>query len=287
MWQDNFLEHLFEQGKSQLTINQYGRALTHFARWLEQSYGEAFDPAAVLPRDVADWKAHQQTVERAAPATINQRLTALSQFFQWAMANNHTRRDPTRPVKQLRLEPRRPKALDKKQTRRLLRQVELAGNRRDIALVTLLLETGLRVSEVLALTPTDLTLNERSGQVIVRRGKGGQPRTVPLTVEARRALKPYLAEEVAGEELWTGQRGPLQDTSAIYKLLKNYAFRAGLAPDLVTPHVLRHTFATRYLERNPGDLRGLAALLGHRSLDTVMVYTQPTTEELTRRMEVR
>jgi len=55
----------------------------------------------------------------------------------------------------------------------------------------------------------------------------------------------------------------------------------------VTPHVLRHTFATRYLERNPGDLRGLAALLGHRSLDTVMVYTQPTIEELTRRMETR
>jgi len=106
MWQDNFLEYLFEQGKSQSTINQYGRALSHFTRWLEQSYGEAFDPAAVLPRDVADWKAYQQTVERAAPATINQRLTALSQFFRWAAANGQTRRNPTGPVKQLRLEPR-------------------------------------------------------------------------------------------------------------------------------------------------------------------------------------
>jgi integrase/recombinase XerD len=85
-------------------------------------------------------------------------------------------------------------------------------------------------------------------------------------------------------KIWTGQRGPLTG-SAVYKSLKNYAFRAGLDPDLVSAHVLRHTCATFYLQKNPGDLRGLAAILGHRSLDTVMVYTEPTIEELTRRME--
>ncbi len=288
MWQDNFLQYLFEQGKSQSTINQYRRGIAHFARWLEQTYGEAFDPAAVVPRDVADWKSHQQTVERAAPATINQRLTALSRFFQWAVANDHARTNPTSLVKQLRIEQAAPKALDKKQTRRLLRQVEREENRRDIALVTLLLETGLRISEALALTPADLEINERSGSVTVRRGKGGQTRTVPLTAEARRALSDYLESVSVGETepLWVGQRGSLTDPAGIYKLLKNLAFRAGLDPDLVTPHVLRHTFATRYLERNPGDLRGLAALLGHRSLDTVMIYTQPTADELARRMEV-
>lgn len=286
MWQDNFLDYLFEQGKSQSTINQYRRGIKHFASWLEQSYGEVFNPAAVAPRDVTDWKAHQQTVERAAPATINQRLTALSRFFQWAVANDHARTNPTVTVKQLRLERVAPKALDSKQTRRLLRQVEREGNRRDIALVTLLLETGLRVSEALALTPADLEINDRSGAVTVRYAKGGQSRVVPLTVEARRALNDYLesAAVTGTAPLWIGQRGPLTDPAGVYKLLKNLAFRAGLDPDLVTPHVLRHTFATRYLERNPGDLRGLAALLGHRSLDTVMIYTQPTTEELARRM---
>ncbi|GAB4464034.1 MAG: tyrosine recombinase XerC [Anaerolineae bacterium] len=288
MWQDNFLEYLFEQGKSQSTLNQYQRGIKHFVRWLEQTYGEAFDPATVVPRDVADWKAYQQTVERAAPATINQRLTALSRFFQWAVANGHARTNPTAAVKQLRIEQAAPKALDPKQTRRLLRQVEREENLRDIALVTLLLETGLRISEVLALTPADLEINERSGSVTVRRGKGGQTRTVPLTAEARRALSDYLESVTVGETepLWGGQRGPLTDPAGIYKLLKNLAFRAGLDPDLVTPHVLRHTFATRYLERNPGDLRGLAALLGHRSLDTVMIYTHPTAKELAGRMEV-
>ncbi|MCG3210960.1 MAG: Tyrosine recombinase XerD [Anaerolineae bacterium] len=281
MWQDNFLHHLSEQGKSRLTIKQYRLALTHFARWLEQSYAEAFDPVAVLPRDVADWKTYQQTVERTAPATVNQRLTALSRFFQCT--------NPTTTVKQLRIEQAAPKALNKKQTRRLLRQVEREGNLRDIALVTLLLETGLRISEALALTTADLPLSERSGTVTVRCGKGGQPRTVPLTAEARRVLQDYLQSvpivELTAEGLWTGQRGVLRDAAGVYKLLKAYAFRAGLDPILVTPHVLRHTFATRYRERNPGDLRGLAALLGHRSLDTVMIYTQPTAEELARRLE--
>jgi site-specific recombinase XerD len=290
MWQDKFLTYLDQQGKSQSTIKQYRLALAHFARWLEERYDEPFDPAAVIPRDVANWKTHQQTVERAAPATINQRLSAVSRFFQWALAVGQVRSDPTSGVKQLRLEQRAPGALNKKQTNRLLRQVGKEGNVRDIALVTLLLETGLRVSEALALTSADVELNPRSGAVTVRRGKGGQPRTVPLTAEARRTLRDYLDSlqpfELTTEGLWVGQRGHLTDPAGVYKLLKNYAFRAGLEPDLVTPHVLRHTFATRYLERNPGDLRGLAALLGHRSLDTVMVYTQPTVDELARRLEM-
>lgn len=289
MWQDNFLTYLDQQGQSRLTIKQYRRALAHFARWLARSYGETFDPVAVIPRDVADWKAHQQTVERAAPATINQRLSALACFFRWAVAAGQAHRDPTTGVKQIRLEQRAPGALTKKQTHRLLRQLDKEGHLRDIALVTLLLETGLRVAEALALTPADLALGERSGTVTVRRGKGGQPRTAPLTAEARRTLRAYLDSvppgEMTGEGVWTGQRGVLSDPAGVYKLLKGYAFRAGLEPGRVTPHVLRHTFATRYLERNPGDLRGLAALLGHRSLDTVMIYTQPTVEELARRLE--
>jgi site-specific recombinase XerD len=86
-------------------------------------------------------------------------------------------------------------------------------------------------------------------------------------------------------KIWIGQRGPLKNPTTVYRALKNYAFRAGLDPDLVSAHVLRHTFATRYLEKNPDDLRGLAAILGHASLDTVMIYTQPAISDLADRME--
>ena len=83
--------------------------------------------------------------------------------------------------------------------------------------------------------------------------------------------------------LWWGQRGPLTDRSAVNRMLAKYARRAGVAP--FGPHVLRHTFATRYLAANPGDLRSLAALLDHSNLNPVMIYTEPRLEDLDQRME--
>jgi integrase/recombinase XerC len=87
------------------------------------------------------------------------------------------------------------------------------------------------------------------------------------------------------QPLWLGERGALRSPSAIFRLLKKYAGRANVDASLISPHVLRHTFATRYLVANPGDLRGLAALLGHSSLETVMIYTEPTSADLMDRME--
>ena len=283
-----WLATLEQKGKSQSTIANYRRALTHFARWSEQSYGEQFDPAAIIPRDVADWKSHQQTVEKATPATVNLRLVGLSRYFKWALARGLVRNDPTTEVSTIRLESRKPKSLKKTSLRRLLRRVSKAGNVRDIAMVEVLLGTGVRVSELLALRVEDLTLNDRSGELIVREGKGGLFRRIPLTASVRNALKEYLDEhpELAAEDyLWVGERGPLRDRGSVLYLLKKYAFQAGLDERLVSPHVLRHTFATRYLAANPDDLRGLAAILGHANLNTVMIYTEPTTEDLAARME--
>jgi site-specific recombinase XerD len=83
--------------------------------------------------------------------------------------------------------------------------------------------------------------------------------------------------------LWTGSRGSLTQPSSILRLLDKYCIQANIPK--VTPHQLRHTFATRYLQKNPGDLRGLAALLGHSDLNTVRLYTEPSLDELAQRME--
>jgi len=201
---------LHRQGKSRHTLTGYRRALAHFIRWSEQSYGQHFDPAAIIPRDVADWQAFQQTVENAKPATVNVRMVALSRFFKWALAHNHIPRNPVEPIKTLRPEPRRPKSLSEKSLRRLLRAVHAGSNLRDIALVEFLLGTGLRVSEALALRRGDITLSARSGEVRVRRGKGGVSRTVPLTATVRRALRNYLVsypEMGKNDPLWVGERG--------------------------------------------------------------------------------
>ena len=117
----------------------------------------------------------------------------------------------------------------------------------------------------------------------MREGKGGRYREVPLNAEARRALRAYLEVRptVPAAALFIGERGPLT-AGGVYRIVRRYAERAGL--ERMGPHVLRHTFATRYLAANPGDLVGLARLLGHESLNTVAVYTQPTLWAASRRL---
>lgn len=279
-----WLTFLRDQGKATSTIAAYRRDLRHFCTWFRQTSGEPFDPTAVIRRDVADYRAWQQ-VRGVAPATINRRLAALSGFFKWAVAQGLAAQNPTALVKSVRQARRKPKALDSVQLRRLLRAVQRSGKLRDIALIELLVGTGLRVSEAVALRRSDVEIGPRSGAVRVRRGKQSVHRVVPLTSEVRRALRVYLEAFPGDDEdpLWVGQRGPLRDRGAVFRIVKKYARIAGI--DEISPHTFRHTFATRYLTEHPGDLRTLATILGHASLDTVMVYTEPTTEELARRME--
>jgi len=283
----HWLDNLNSRGKSRHTQAAYQRGLEHFENWNKATYGEAFDPAAVIGRDIQDWKAYQQTIERASPATINQRLVALSGFFTWAVSQKIVRSDPTSDVSALRLPKRDIKSLDEKDYRRLLRAVHAGGNLRDIAVVELLGGTGLRVGELLALKVGDLEINDRSGMVTVRKGKHGSYREVPLTRDVRQALKDYLKNHPGKDDLdadlWLGQRGTFQNRSTVLRVLEKYALSARLPA--FGPHALRHTFATLYLKANPGDVRGLAALLGHASLNTVMIYTEPRLGDLAERME--
>ncbi len=286
---DDWLAALRDQGKQPATLTNYRRALAHLAGWLADHTGQPFDPAACLPRDIAAWQRHQQISERAKPATLNPRRAAAGSFFNWAAARGLVAANPVTACRPVRPEPRRPRALSRSQANRLRRQVYAAGSARDAAMLELLLGAGLRVGELLALRRGDLDLGERRGQVTIRAGKGGQFRVVPLVHEVRQALRSYLDSLTPPPEeadpLWRGERGPLRSRSAVLNMLKNHARAAGLPADRISPHVLRHTFSTFYLERNPGDLRGLAALLGHASLGTTLIYTEPTPAALARRLE--
>jgi integrase/recombinase XerD len=284
---EQWLQTLQRGGKSEHTVQAYRRALRHFAGWSWVLYGQDFDPANIVGRDVRDWKAYQQTVEKAAPATINQRLVALSRFFAWAVRQGLAQDDPTHDVNSIRLPKHQPRGLPNRDLRRLLRAVHASGNLRDIAMLEVLVGTGLRVGELLALVVGDVELGERSGKVTIRQGKHGGFREVPLSRDVRQALADYLKnhaeKEKADTALWLGTRGPLSNRSSVVRILEKYAYQAQIEP--VQPHALRHTFATRYLMANPDDLRGLAALLGHANLNTVMIYTTPSLDDLAARME--
>jgi len=279
-----YIADLERQGKRTATRKHYLDDLTQFARWVRTTSGEPFVPQQLIHRDVVDYLAHLRTVRKAKPSTVNRRLAALRSYARWLQATGVIAGDPTRDVRGVRQTPRGPRSLTAAELRLLLRQVDKRGNRLHVAVLTLLARTGLRVGELCALTTTDIELNERKGKVIVRQGKGGRYREVPLNAEARRALRAYLEVRptVPERALFIGERGPLT-TNGVYWLVRKYAERAGLEP--IGPHVLRHTFATRYLAANQGDLVGLARLLGHESLNTVAIYTQPTLEDLSERVE--
>jgi site-specific recombinase XerD len=166
---ENWLQALERQGKSQHTLAAYRRGVAHFVQWNALTYGTPFDPAVIVPRDVRDWKTHQQVVEKTAPATTNQRLVALSRFFAWAVKQGIAHNNPTEDVGSIHLPQRQPKGLDRRDLRRLLRAVHASGNLRDIAVIEVLAATGLRVGELLALQIGDVELKERSGKLTVRR----------------------------------------------------------------------------------------------------------------------
>jgi site-specific recombinase XerD len=230
-------------------------------------------------------KAYQQTVEKGSPSTVNQRLVALSRFFAWAVQNDLTKEDPTADVHALRLPPREPKGLDSRDVRRLLRAAN--HHPRDFAILEVLIGTGVRVGELLGLCVGDVEIGERSGKLTIRQTKRGGYREIPMTLDVRKALGAYMQTHPEANNpdapLWIGQSGSLSHRSSVMRILNKYTLLAGL--DRINPHLLRHTFASRYLNANKGDLRGLARLLGHVSLNTVMIYTEPDMEDLAERME--
>jgi site-specific recombinase XerD len=281
---DPWIQHLTDESRSRYTIKGYRSGVEHFLRWYKQSYGDKgdFKLAAVLPKDFTEWTSFQQTVERAKPATINQRVTAVRQFFVWLLDTGQINRDPARKAKSLDRDDDDFKGLDEQEYRKLMRAVYADENPRDIAIMEVMVGAGLRVSEALDLQLGDLMIQERETEknysyLIVREGKGMKRRSIPLSKSVKDALNVYLVKHPgkgnASASLWTGQRGALSDPSGISRIVTYYARKARLADKQVHPHTLRHTFAYRFLRKFPGDIRTLADLLGHKDLKTTMKYT--------------
>jgi integrase/recombinase XerC len=283
-----FLAELRRQEAAPATVRSYAADLRAFARWFPDGTGEAFAAQAVTPTDLREYKAHLRAVERKQAATVNRRLAALRRFFAWAQATGKIAEPPTARVKGVPAAPRTPQALSKREVDRIVREAERHGNKRNLAILQLLRHTGLRVGELCNLRLGDVVISERKGAVLVRGGKGNKDRTIPLNVDARRAVEAYRAVRptVADDALFVGQRGAPLKPQGVQQVVAKYARRAGL-PE-VTPHVLRHTFAKQVLDAGE-DLTTVARLLGHERLETTAIYTQPTARDLeaaVRRLEV-
>ena len=279
-----FADHLLEQEKSDHTRNNYREDLMAFTAWYQKTFQERPDLRALAPSELREWKAHLRDDLKFEPATVNRKLAALRSFLAWAAAEGLAAEIATpKSIKQVKPPPR---WLDRKQQRALIRAVERGGYARDIALVALLLHTGLRVAELAALRWADLEIRDRSGTLKVRKGKGRKQRTIPLNVEARHAL----AELRAMRERWNmpktvtvlqGQRGPLTERG-IQARLARYAADAKI--EGLSPHVMRHTWCKNLADAGV-RLEAIAALAGHESLETTRRYVEPGQDDLAAAVE--
>ena len=293
---DAFEAHLRERDRSPVTVRRYCQEMQRFAVWFEQTNGQALTHTAITGRDVRDYREYGQAVARLMPGTINARLAAIRAYAAWLVESGQLQSNPAERVKMIDEQPLAPKALDRRQLAALERELERSVNAattqaarfmrtRDQAIIMLLANSGLRVAELCALTAADVVIGERSGKVIVSRGKGNRRREVPLNIEARRPLAAWFGyrEDTMQENdpLFCDHQGHALKPWGVQHQLKEYGRRAGIE---VTPHILRHTFAKSLAD---AGIRAehIAALLGHSNLETTRRYTLPTGRDLAAAVE--
>jgi len=277
-----FLDALWlEDGLSRNTRSAYRNDLASFDVWLRSHAGRTL--AQAQPGDIELWFAaiHRDT----RPATANRRLSALRRYFQWALRERRVAADPTLAVQAAKQAMRLPKTLSEAQVEALLQapQVQTELGLRDKAMLELLYATGLRVSELVSLGVLDVNLDQ--GVVRVTAGKGGKDRLVPLGAEAAHWLSRYLREArpllLAGrrsDALFITVRGAAMHRQNFWLMVGRYARAADIhAP--ISPHVLRHAFAT-HLVNHGADLRVVQMLLGHADISTTQIYTHVARERL-------
>ena len=284
-----FLEMLAaERGAARLTLTAYRTDLAELSAFLA-ARGTALENA-----DAAALHAYlaAATTRALAPRTLARRLSAMRQFFRFLVSDGARADDPTAGLDAPRLGRPLPKILGEEQVARLIAAAAAwpgeEGSRLR-CLLELLYATGLRVSELVGLP---FAAAQRDPRFLVVRGKGGKERLVPISAPAREALAAYLADRPhflseRRPSRWLfpsrGAEGHLT-RQRCGQLLKELAVAAGLNPALLSPHVLRHAFASHLLDHG-ADLRSVQQMLGHADIATTQIYTHVQSERLRRLVE--
>jgi integrase/recombinase XerD len=277
-----FLEYLtVEKGLARNTVTSYARDVRKFTDVLRTGK-IAFNRVS---EDTLVGFIHRESQSGLSARSLARLISALRSFFKFLVLSGFIKKDPsselTTPSTWLAL----PKFLTVEEVEALLKAPDdkKAHGVRDRAMLEVLYGSGLRVSELAGLKRAEVNLEDG---FLVCRGKGGKERIVPLGRSACGAVKRYLAEVrplVDGEnreELFLSRRGRPFTRQGLWKLLRQHAAKAGLAAR-ISPHVLRHSFATHLLERG-ADLRSVQLMLGHSQITTTQIYTHVSRERLRR-----
>ena len=282
---ESFLDMMLaERNASENTQQAYRRDLTEAAAFLAQR------KIALEKASEDDLRAYIGSLGELAARTQARRLSALRQFFGFLCSENQRKEDPTRNIDAPRLGRSLPKHLSEDEVMRLLKAVARlkgADGARFKAMLELLYAAGLRVTELVSL-PLSGVLFDRG--IVQVKGKGGKERRVPLGDPAIAALKEWLLHRktMLGDARhstflfpsFTGKKGYVT-RQRFFQMLKDLALQAELDSARLSPHVLRHAFATHLLEHG-ADLRSVQTMLGHADIATTQIYTRVATDRLTR-----
>jgi len=282
----DFLAYLeFERGLSRNTLDAYRSDLLQFGRFLEEREVSALEAEASHIADFLEVLARGgEERPPASPATIHRKSACLRSFYRHLRRDGLLERDPTATLSTPRRSRKLPQVLTRGEVAKLLSQpsgTEPAALR-DRALLELMYACGLRASEAIGLELLDVDIEEG---VLRARGKGSKERVVPIGQAALRALRIYLERGRPGlvkgapePHLFVNFRGGRLTRQGLYKIVRRHALTAGLA-DRMSPHTLRHTFATHLLSGGC-DLRSVQEMLGHADVSTTQLYTHLSSERL-------
>ncbi len=269
-----------ERGLSRATLDAYRADLEGCARWLA---GRGLALGSAGSEDLHAYLSCR-VGKGARPRTTARLVSSLRRFYQYLVQCGHSREDPSARIDSPRVGRPLPKSLTESEVESLLAApvANDAQGLRDRAMLEMLYATGLRVSELVGLPLARINL--RQGVVRVF-GKGGKERLVPLGEEAIEHLEAWLRDGRAdllkgrsSDAAFVTRRGEAMTRQAFWHLIKRYALRAGIGKPL-SPHTLRHAFATHLLDHG-ADLRVLQMLLGHSDLSTTQIYTHVARERL-------
>jgi len=281
---DRFVDFLtLEQGAAALTHEAYARDVTRFATFALVK--GARDPGTIAPKLLRDYVYHMKDLG-LAPASIRRNISAIRTYYRFLLAEGRATTDPSERLETPRGWRTLPGVLTVDEAERLIQSVELDEPLafRDRALFELAYGAGLRVSEWLSIAIRDVLLADGIVRVF---GKGSKERLVPIGRSAigavgvyLRELRPKLDRGESQGKLFLNARGQPLTRMGAWKILKKYVQKAGITRP-VSPHTLRHSFATHLLEGG-ADLRAVQEMLGHADISTTQIYTHVDREYLRR-----
>ena len=271
---ETYLEHLrVERRLADHTLDSYSRDLRGLAEFAA-GQGSAVE---ALDRRALEAFVRQQRTAGLSPRSVARSIAAVRGFYRFLVLDKQLAESPADDLRPPKAWPALPKFLSIDEVDQLIAQPDVATplGLRDRAMIELLYATGLRVSELVSVRVGDLHLDERYLTCV---GKGSKERLVPIGDQAtdwiqsyRTRSRPTLLKGRAAARLFVNARGGSLSRVGFWKILKQYVRQAGL-PRTVSPHVLRHSFATHLLERG-ADLRAIQMMLGHADLSTTQIYT--------------